>query len=101
MRREVVTRAADAVYEVVTNAQLPVRSPKIAIRIQFVEFALHSDLEYDGEPVHLASEMPSVEDLASGAGISSLSGYMVRQYADSVKVKQRGSISSLCLHFEQ
>lgn len=101
MRREVVARATDAIYELVTNGNLPARSPKILARTDFDEFGLEAELEYEGDPVELADEMPSLEDLASGRGVARLSGYMVRQYADRVKVKQRGSTCTLRLHFEQ
>ena len=101
MRREVVSRASDALYEVVTNGALNLLSPEVKVRTEFDEFGLDADVEYEGEPIQLADEMPSLEDLASGSGISRLAGYMVRQYADRVKVKQRGSTCSLRLHFEQ
>jgi NCS2 family nucleobase:cation symporter-2 len=101
MRREVVARAADAIYEVVTNGGLPLRSPKILVHTEFDEFGIEADVQYEGDPVQLAEEMPTLEELTSSAGIARLSGYMVRRYADRVKIKQRGSTCTLRLHFEQ
>jgi xanthine permease XanP len=101
MRREVVTRATDAIYEVTTNGGLPARSAQIVVQTEFDEFALDAELQYEGDPVELADAMPSVEELMDGSGIARLSGFMVRRYADSVKVKQKGSNCVVRLHFEQ
>lgn len=101
MRKEVITRATDAIYEFVTNAgNLNLRSPEITVEAQFDEFHLDIEIEYDGEPIEFTSAMPSMEDLASGRGVAMLSHYIIRESADQVKVKQRNKHSVLCLHFE-
>jgi xanthine permease XanP len=101
MRREVVNRAMDALYEVVTNGGLCLFQPKILVRTEFDEYGLEAEIEYEGEPVQLAESLPSLEEMASGAAIASIAGYMVRQYADRVKIKQRGSTCTIRLHFDQ
>ena len=101
MRRDVVARATDALYEIVTNGALSLSSPKIEVLTDFDEFGLDAELQYEGEPIQLSDHMPSLEELGSGQGISMLAGYMVRQYADRVKIKQRGAMCSINLHFEQ
>ena len=52
-------------------------------------------------PFNCPKFLSSLEEMASGAAIASIAGYMVRQYADRVKIKQRGSTFTLRLHFEQ
>jgi xanthine permease XanP len=101
MRREVISRATDAVYEFVANAgAFQVRSPHFLIQAVFDEFSLDVDIEYEGPPVDVPDQMPSLEDLANGRGIAALSGYMIHQHADRVRVKQRSTQSILQLHFE-
>src|SRR5215469_12887690 len=67
MRREVIARATDAIYEFVTNAgNLNLRSPAIALSAQFDEFRLDIEIEYEGDPVELGTRLPTQEELASG-----------------------------------
>ena len=101
MRREVVSRAADAIYEFVTNAgNLDLGSPVLLVEAQFDEFHLDVEIEYDGPPIELANRLPTMEELADGSGVAMLSHYMIRESADRVKVKKRNGHSVLCLHFE-
>ena len=100
MRREVVSRAIDATYEFVTNSgELGLRSPMLLVEAEFDELSLDVEIEYDGPPLELTDHMPSVEELASGAGIAALSHYLIRQSADQVKVKQRNGRSVVRMHF--
>lgn len=101
MRRMVVTRAADAVYEFVTNAgNLNLRSNTLEVTAQFDEFHLDVDIEYDGEPIELSSRMPTIQEFADERGVALMAQYIIRQSADLVSVKQRGTHSVLSLHFE-
>ena len=101
MRREVISRATDAVYEFVTNAgNLNLRSPVISVSAQFDEFRLDIEIEYHGDPIELTSELPTTEELANGAGVEMLSHYIIRESADRVRVKKCNGHSVLHLHFE-
>jgi NCS2 family nucleobase:cation symporter-2 len=101
MRRDVVSRAIDATYEFVTNSgELGLRSPTLVVEAEFDELSLDVDVEYDGEPLQITNQMPSMEELASGAGVAALSHYLIRQAADQVKVKQRNGRSVVRMHFE-
>jgi len=101
MRRDVVQRGTDAIYEFVTNAgNLQLRSSKIEVTAQFDEFHLDLEIQYDGPPIDLTDRMPTVEELAAGAGVAALSHYLIRESADEVRVKRTGQSSILCLHFE-
>ena len=101
MRREVVSRATDAVYEFIANASaFHLKTPSFLIHGTFDEFRLDVDIEYEGRPIDLSDQMPSLEDLANGGGVGALSGYMIRQYADRVRMKQRSNRCILQLHFE-
>jgi len=101
MRREVVSRATDAIYEFVTNAgELQLRSLELMVEAEFDELSLDVEIEYDGTPLKITNRMPTMEELASGEGVSLLSQYLICQSADQVKVKQRNGRPVVHLHFE-
>ena len=102
MRKEVVLRAIDALDEFMSSAQtrLQLTSPKVAVQVEFDEFKLEIDIDYDGLPVHLPEELPPFEALADEDGIALLSGYMIRQYADRVKVTSQAGHCHVHLYFE-
>src|SRR5215472_1152875 len=101
MRREVISRATDAIYEFVTNCgNLNLRSPVMRIVAIFDEFHLDIEIDYDGAPIELTHRVPTLEELANGIGVTMLSHQIIRESADQVRVKQRDDRSVLCLHFE-
>ena len=101
MRKEVISRATDAVYEFVTNAgNLNLRSPAISVSAQFDEFRLDVEIEYQGDTIELTNTLPTPEELASGTGVALLSHFIIRESADQVRVKKRDGRSILFLHFE-
>jgi NCS2 family nucleobase:cation symporter-2 len=101
MRREVITRATDSIYEFVTNAgNLQLTSPKMLVTAEFDEFHLDIEIEYEGTPIELTDKLPTLEELASGSGVAMLSHCIIRGSADQVRTKKRNGVSVLCLHFE-
>jgi NCS2 family nucleobase:cation symporter-2 len=101
MQKEVVSRATDALYEFMTNANgLQLRSPVVA-QICFDEFNLEIDLDYDGLPMNLPVAPPPADVLRNGEGaVALLSGYIIRQYADRVSVTRRNDHCRVHLHFD-
>lgn len=101
MRKEVVSRAVDASYEVVNNLGLvPLRSENITLRTSWDELRLDVEVEYAGPPIELADSMPSVEEMGTQAGVAHLAGYMVRQYADRVRIRYKDGACRVQLHFD-
>lgn len=101
MRQEVVTRATDAAYEVVNNlGLLPLRSPIITLRTSWDELRLDLEIEYAGPAIELADSMPALEDMGTQAGSAHLAGYLIRQYADRVKIREKNGICRVQLHFD-
>jgi len=101
MRREVISRATDAVYEFVTNSgDLNLRSHSMSMAATFDEFHLDIEIEYDGPPIELTNRVPTLEELANGMGVTMLSHQIIREAADQVRIKKRDDHSVLCLHFE-
>ena len=102
MRKEVELRAVDALTEFMNSAQmrLQLTSPAVAVQVEFDEFKLEVNIDYDGRPVNLPEELPPLEALADEGGIALLSGYMIRQFADRVKVTCQGGHCRVHLYFE-
>jgi xanthine permease XanP len=101
MRQEVVTRATDAAYEVVNNlSPLPLRSEIISLRTSWDELRLDLEIEYAGIPIELADSMPALEEMGTQAGAAHLAGYLIRQYADRVKIREKDGFCRVQLHFD-
>ena len=88
MRREVVIRAVQAVNETV-NSALAINPglERVEVSIEFDEFKLGADVEYEGVPIQLADSAPPPESLLTDEGIALLSTFMIRQFADRVRIK--------------
>ncbi|MGA9802644.1 MAG: solute carrier family 23 protein [Terriglobales bacterium] len=101
MRQEVVSRATDAAYEVVNNlGLLPLRSEIITLRTSWDELRLDLEIEYAGPPLELADTVPALEEMGTQAGVAQLAGYLIRQYADRVKIREKNGLCRVQLHFE-
>jgi len=101
MRKEVVTRATDAVYEVINNLSLlQLRSEVITLRTSWDELRLDLDIEYAGPAIELANSVPTVEELGTETGAAHLAGYLIRQYADRVKIREKNGACRVQLHFD-
>jgi len=101
MRKEIVTRATDAAYEVVNNlGLLQLRSEIISLRTTWDELRLDLEIEYAGPPIELANSMPTLEEMGTQAGVAHLAGYIIRQYADRVRIREKNGLCRVQLHFE-
>src|SRR5271154_3222903 len=101
MRREVVISAVQAVHETVNSALL--FNPgleRVKISIEFDEFKLVADLEYEGVPIQLADSAPSLESLGTAEGVALLSTFMIRKFADRVRIKAHKGASRIQLTFD-
>lgn len=101
MRKEVVVRATDAAYEVVNNVRtLPLRSDLIILRTVWDELRLDLEIEYEGIAIELADSMPAIEEMGTPAGVAQLAGYLIRRYADRVRIREKGGVCRIQLHFD-
>jgi NCS2 family nucleobase:cation symporter-2 len=101
MRPEVLTRAQNAVYEVMTiiTLQSPNSTP-IEVALEFDELSLEVEVAYDGLPFELATRPPAVDEFGSDESVITMAGYLIRQYADRVRMKSRQDRCRVLLHFE-
>jgi hypothetical protein len=101
MRREVATRAEQALNEVVNSASLLNPGLKsLEISLVFNELKLDAAIEYEGLPTEIVKSAPSFEELCTDEGIAALSTFMIRQFADRVKVKTRNGACTVLMHFD-
>jgi len=101
-RREVIYRAISALnelFEAVTSSKLA--EGDIKVDVSFDEFNLDVEARYKGVPLVLPSARPSEEDLLrDDRAAISLSGFMIKRYANSVKIDQKDGICRVRLHFD-
>jgi xanthine permease XanP len=101
MRREVVIRAIQAVNETVNSAlAFNPGLERVKVSIEFDEFKLSADVEYEGIPIQLAESAPSAESLVTGQGIALLSTFMIRQFADRVRIRPHKGACRIELTFD-
>jgi xanthine permease XanP len=101
MRRDVVIRAEQAINETVNSvAALNPHLKEVQVELAFNEFQLNAELEYQGLPLEIATSAPSVEELGTDRGIAALSTFMIRQYADRIRVKERKGVCRLQIHLD-
>jgi xanthine permease XanP len=101
MRSEVVTRATDAAYELVNNlGLLPLGSNRIVMITLWDELQLDVEFEYAGPPIELSETMPTLEEMGTQSGSVRLAGFLIRQYADRVRVREKNGVSRIRLHFD-
>lgn len=101
MRSEVVDHATDAAYEVINNlGLLPLRSETITLRTSWDELRLDLEIEYVGPPIEIADSMPALEEMGTQAGSAQLAGYLIRQYADRVRIREKNGLCRVQLHFD-
>jgi hypothetical protein len=44
--------------------------------------------------------MPAFEEMGTPAGAAQLAGYLIRQYADRVKIREKNGVCRVQLHFD-
>jgi len=94
MRRELEQRAKHAIHEVIASVlTLNPSLRQIAITLEYDELKLGATVEYNGVSLVLAETPPTPDQLATAEGIMALSGFMIRRYADRVRVKTKGTNS--------
>src|SRR5208283_4964586 len=101
MRREVASRAEQAMNEVAKSAYtLNPGLQKMGLTLAFDELNLDVTMDYEGLPIQIAKSAPSIEDLATEQGITALSTFMIGKYVDRVRVQNRKGMCSILIHLD-
>jgi len=101
MRREVEVRAEHAIDEaVMTASSLNPGLKYVNASLAFDELSLDAEIEYQGVPLEISQSAPSIEALETDQGILALSTFMIRQYTDRVRVRNRNGVCSVLLHLD-
>ena len=95
-------RATAALNEFVESAAgLDLVNGKIQAEVSFDEFNLDMDIRYDGELMEFPSRRPTEDALlADEKAVASLSGFLIRQYADRVKAEIANGQCRIQMHFD-
>jgi xanthine permease XanP len=101
-RRDVIERAAFSLAQAVeTIAGCGVASNPVELVASFDEFRLDVRISYEGPPLELPEDRPSIDEILDSAeGEHRLAGYMLRRCADRVSTTSRGGRATVLLHFE-
>ena len=101
-RRDVIMRATAALNEFIESAAgLDIVKGKARVEITFDEFNLDMDIRYDGELMEFPTKRPNEDALlADDKGVTSLSGFLIRQYADRIKGEKTNGRCQIQMHFD-
>jgi len=101
-RRQVIHRVQSAVSELLeTVVLMELAEGDIEIQARFDEYHLDVIVRYSGMPFPSSEECPSPEQLlADENAILSMSGSLIRQYADQVVFDVQKERQCISLHFE-
>jgi xanthine permease XanP len=101
-RRDVIMRATAALNEFAESAAgLGLVKGKAQAEVSFDEFNLDMDIRYDGELMEFPSRRPTEDALlADDNAVASLSGFLIRQYADRVKAETANGRCRIQMHFD-
>lgn len=101
MRREVASRAEQAIYETLTIVAIrKFNSAPINVTMEFDEINLDVEIEYEGPTFELATRPPSVDEIGSTESVVAMAGYLIPQYADRARIKSNQNSSLVQLHFD-
>jgi NCS2 family nucleobase:cation symporter-2 len=74
---------------------------KAQVEVTFDEFNLDMDIRYNGELMEFPSGRPTEDALlADEKAVVSLSGFLIRQYADRVKAETANGRCRIQMHFD-
>jgi xanthine permease XanP len=101
-RRDVITRATAALNEFIESAAgLGLVKGKAQAEVSFDEFNLDMDIRHDGELMEFPNRRPTEDALlADEKAVASLSGFLIRQYADRVKAEMANGRCRIQMHFD-
>ena len=101
-RRDVVQRVTAALNEFLESAAvLGLVKGKAQVDVSFDEFNLDVDIRYDGTLMDFPSVRPTEDALLTDTtAVVTLSGYLVRQYADKVKTEIVNGRCHVRMHFD-
>jgi NCS2 family nucleobase:cation symporter-2 len=101
-RREVIQRATAALTEFIESAAgLGFVKSKAKVEVSFDEFNLDLDIRYGGTLMEFPVRRPAEDTLlADEHAVAGLSGFLIRQYADSIKAEAIDGRCRIQLHFD-
>jgi NCS2 family nucleobase:cation symporter-2 len=101
-RPEVIRNAISAMNEFLEAASsLALTDNNIKMQVEFDEIKLDISIIYHGQALVLSRLRPTKEEIRKDEGaVLGLSGYLIRQYTDSIIAEEKAGRNILHLHFE-
>ncbi|MFO7446012.1 MAG: solute carrier family 23 protein [Ignavibacteriaceae bacterium] len=100
-RREVIQRATSAINEFNESAaSLNLVQGSVRIDVSYDEFNIDVQINYKGQPMSFPDSRPTEASLLDDDNaLVSLSGFMIRQYADQFRQQETNGCCYILLHF--
>ena len=101
-RKDVIYNVTAAMNEFMEAAvHYGLEGKKIIMTASFDELSLDIRIIYEGPAIEFPKERPDMAEIVVDNGaLARMSGYLVRHYADKVRVSQEGNQSRVDLHFD-
>ena len=100
--KDVMDHAGAVINEFLESAtRLEVTKENVNVKVSFDEFNLDVDISYHGVPLSFPEKPPTEDELLAGeSGILKLSGFLMKQHADSMKSYVKEGQCFVHFHFE-
>ena len=97
-RKEAITAATESLHHVMESLATGLATGNITVDIAFDEYNLDLDVSYQGQAIELVKTRPDRDTLLNDpSGLAKLSGWLLGQRADRVRVKTDGDRCHLLL----
>lgn len=101
-RREVIQRATAAVVEITEAlATHQLATGEVEVAVTYDELSVDVEVRYAGAPLDFPRAAPAAGELLEDeAALARLSGFLARQYADSLRAHEKDGLCEVQLHFD-
>ena len=97
-RKEIISAATESLHHVMESLDTGLTSGSVTVDLAYDEYNLDVDVSYDGQPIVLVKTRPDRETLLNDpTGLAQLSGWLLGQRTDRIRVKTEGERCHLLL----
>ncbi len=97
-RNETIVTATESLHHVMESFDTGLTSGSVTVDLAYDEYNLDVDVSYDGQPIVLVNTRPDRETfLNDPTGMAQLSGWLLSERTDRMRVKTVGERSHLLL----
>ncbi len=97
-RKETIVTATESLHHVMESLDTGLTNGSVTVDLAYDEYNLDVDVSYDGQPIVLVKTRPDRETLLNDpTGLAQLSGWLLGQRTDRIRVKTEGERCHLLL----